>query len=130
METLRTVIVGGPGTGKSSLAESLSPAALHTDDLIDLGWSEASAAAAVWFDAPGPWVVEGVATARALRKWLKAHPEGKPCDRIVFLLTPIAEHTKGQRSMAKGVRTVWNEIADEIADRGVAVEFGNEGLRA
>ncbi len=123
METLRTVIVGGPNTGKSTLAESLSPDALHTDSLIDLGWSEASAAAAVWFDAPGPWVVEGVATARALRKWLAAHPEGMPCDRVVFMLEPLAELSKGQLSMAKGVRTVWDEIDDQIRGRGVVVQF-------
>ena len=79
----RVVLVGGPLTGKSTLARALAPRYLPepehqtrcTDELMGvLEWSEASAEVARWLNEPGPWIIEGVATARALRKWLTQHP--------------------------------------------------------
>lgn len=136
----RTVIVGGPGTGKSTLARALAtqwqeswprtfPAAdplaltlLCTDDLIgQFDWSECSAVAASWIERGGAWVIEGVATARALRKWLTAHPGEKLDATIVLTGVPFVELTKGQAAMNKGVSTVWNEIAIEVLRRGARV---------
>ena len=126
----RLVIAGGPRTGKTTLAASCAEYAgvdpRCTDPLMDLGWSEASAAVATWFDAEGPWIVEGVSTVRALRKWLAAHPEGKPCDRVILLREVVvdpAELKPGHRSMAKGVETVWSEIVGELRARGVEIEM-------
>jgi broad-specificity NMP kinase len=126
----RILITGGPRTGKTTLARSLSPHARSTDDVIHLGWSEASAEVATWFDRPGPWVIEGVAVPRALRKWLEANPHVKvgekwihpPCDRIIFLSKPHERLSKGQSSMAAGVLTVWREIAQRLHNLGVALE--------
>lgn len=149
----RVCIAGGPRTGKTTLAAklaanvvmlecascgwpasehdcdtpNLAPVATpvrHTDDLIDLGWSEASAAAALWFDEPGPWIVEGVAVPRALRKWLAAHPEGKPCDVVHWLEEPMDLRSKGQIAMGKGCETVWMEIHDALTERGVRIVVG------
>ena len=159
----RTVIAGGPKTGKSTLADALDirpdpngcelcgsperggrystleegpgdplecplcdsiPYVRHTDHLIHLGWSEASAAAALWFDTPGPWVVEGVAAPRALRKWLAAHPEGKPCDVLIVLTEPHEPLTPGQAAMAKGCETVLREVRGELERRGVEIRSG------
>ena len=156
----RTVITGGPRTGKSYLAAALDiPAApggceicgsptpggrfssldghpgdsgpcprcasipyiRHTDHLIHLGWSEASAAAALWLDVPGPWIVEGVAAPRALRKWLAAHPDGRPCDVLIVLPEPRAVLTPGQVTMTKGCVTVLREIWSELERRGVEI---------
>lgn len=95
----------------------------HTDDLISFGWSRASEIIATqWFIMPGPWVIEGVAAVRALRKWLRAHPEGAPCDRVIWMNTPHVMLAPGQDTMAKGCRTVWNEISAELEGRGVIVE--------
>lgn len=120
----RVVIVGGPRTGKSTLAHRLaSPERVRcTDELVGvLEWSEASAEVARWFDEPGPYVIEGVATARALRKWLAAHP-GAALDAVVVLTgRPFAELSKGQAAMNKGVATVWNEIAVDVLKRGIRV---------
>ncbi len=120
----RVVIVGGPSTGKSTLAHRLTaPERVRcTDELVGvLEWSEASAEVARWFDEPGPYVIEGVATARALRKWLRAHPTERLEVTVVLLNKPFAQRAKGQDAMAKGVATVWNEIAPEVLQRGARV---------
>lgn len=126
----RTVIVGGPRTGKSTLARELraqghptfcgdpislvkEPEAGVTYLPDGLGWSGSSAYVAEhWLSAPGPWVCEGVVMARALRKFAGALP-----DRIIVLanhcpLTPVAD---GQATMHRGVMTVWREIAARFA---------------
>lgn len=122
----RIVIGGGPKTGKTMLADKMalpsSVPARHTDDLIgQLDWSAASQEVAGWFDAPGPWIVEGVATFRALRKWLEQHPDGKPCDLVIVLTVPHEVLLKGQLTMAKGCATVWAEIAPLLAARQMSV---------
>ena len=123
---MRIIIAGGPRTGKTTLATQILQAdgfpVRSTDDLIGkLGWSEASAEVAEWFDDPGPWVIEGVAAARALRKWLGAHPTGSPCDAIVYLSVPKVDRTPGQNAMAKGCDTVWNEVRPSLVARGVKI---------
>lgn len=124
----RLLIVGPPRAGKTTLAKSLSPAARSSDDAMHLGWSEASAEVASWFDAPGPWVIEGVAVVRALRKWLEAHPVTaqdcpKPCDRIVYLVHDGRGLSQGQQSMGKGIATVWREILSELRRRSILLEM-------
>lgn len=123
---VRILILGGPKTGKTTLASRVAAVRglplKHTDDLAGIAeWSEASAIVAGWFDEPGSFVVEGVAGARALRKWMAAH-EGKPVDVVIVCDTARVERTKGQNAMAKGCVTVWTEIRDELARRGVRIE--------
>lgn len=122
----RIVIAGGPRTGKTTradaLAKELGITARHTDDLIGtLDWSAASAEVATWFDAQGSWIVEGVAAARALRKWLASHPEGKPADEIYLLTEAFETLNPRQLGMAKGCATVWDEIVDDLIARGVVL---------
>jgi hypothetical protein len=121
----RVVLVGGPETGKSLLAHRADPEQRRTrctDELVGvLEWSEASAEVATWFDEPGPWIIEGVATARALRKWLRAHPDQRFDAVIVLMSKPFGERSKGQVAMAKGVVTVWNEIGPLLVQRGALV---------
>ncbi len=121
----KTIIIGGPNTGKTTLAKAMAGqpgvAARHTDDLIPMGWSESSEAAAAWIDEPGDGVIEGVAAVRALRKWLKANP-GKPLPANIILLRHEFEtSTPGQAAMAKGVWKVWDEIATEVRRRGARI---------
>jgi hypothetical protein len=95
----------------------------HTDDLIGvLDWSGCSHRIAFdWFAQPGPWIIEGVAVGRALRKWLAANPEGKPCDEVILLWSPRVTLTPKQAVMAKGCTKVWLEIAGRIKARGVKI---------
>jgi len=122
MTSERTVIVGGPRTGKTTLAATLDPSAMHTDDLIGvLPWSAASQHIADdWISKPGPWTIEGVAAVRALRKWLAAN-EGKPCERVIVLEVPRVELTTAQAGMAKGHAKILAEIEGELASRGVEI---------
>lgn len=140
----RICITGGPRTGKTTLAAGIEKAfnsipygttvttsVRHTDDLIDqckhLGkdaWSAASAEAMKWLDEPGPWIIEGVAVSRALRKWREAHPgEPPPVDRVIYMDEPHETLSKGQATMAKGVRTVHDEIEGWLEEHGVTTEY-------
>lgn len=97
----------------------------HTDDVMQMGWSEASQHIADhWLTQPGPWIIEGVAVSRALRKWRDQHPgERPPVDRVIYLTETFEEPTAGQRTMAKGVETVHREIEGWLAQHGVRTEF-------
>lgn len=95
----------------------------HTDDLIHLGWSEASAAVCEWIDSPGPWIIEGVAVSRALRKWRDTHLGPPPVDRVIYLSEPHELLSTGQLAMAKGVRTVHDEIEDWLGAHGITTEY-------
>jgi hypothetical protein len=116
---MRILITGHPKAGKTKLADQLAfTHTRHTDDLIENHeWSELSEAVSYWFNDPGPWIIEGVAIPRALRKWRKRHFEGKalPFDLFIYLtrepLTP----------MAKGIDTVMVELWKWIVDSGITI---------
>jgi len=124
----RTVIIGSPKAGKTTLGLAISAELgvplLHTDDLIDrFEWSAASEHIAnVWLAEPGPWILEGVAAVRGLRKWLGGNPSGKPCDLIIELPTPRLELSSRQAGMAKACIGIWTEIRQDLGARGVATE--------
>ena len=117
---MRLVIAGVPRAGKTTLAGA---GARHTDDLIATHkWSDASDVVVTWFDAPGPWIIEGVAAVRALRKWVLGRATGAPCDRVIWLGSPRVALTPGQAALAKGCMTVWREVRPELLARNVHVE--------
>src|SRR6266550_2238300 len=120
---MRTVIVGGPKTGKTTRAIAEGGDILHTDDLAaGRDWSAQSLAAMARLGQDGSWTMEGVTAVRALRKWLAAHPDGKPCDRVVRLTEAHQSLTPGQASLAKGCDTVFREIESNLRQRGVLIE--------
>lgn len=125
---MRVVICGSPRAGKTTRAQQLGETTgapvRHTDDLIGLPHGEDSAAVARWFSDKGPWIVEGVTAARALRTWLEQNPSGRPCDEVVLMRFPVIKLTPGQEAMAKGCETVWRQIAPRLAQRGVSVVMG------
>ena len=125
---MRVVICGGPRAGKTTLAGKMGePETRCTDELIGkVEWSAASQLVAdEWFTADGPWIVEGVATARALRKALIAQPDVKPCDRAIWVAGSRELLTKRQRSMAAGVEKVWREVRPQLVALGVEIGEGN-----
>jgi hypothetical protein len=123
---MRTVIVGGPRCGKSTLATTLEAPIFCTDPRSKCQEPNATSTylpeglafnevppwvAAHWFTMPAPWTIEGQATARSLRHWLLHHSPIAPCDRIILLTQPKVPQSKGQRIMTKGIMTVWHQIA-------------------
>lgn len=102
----RVAVTGGPLAGKSSLINDNIQHldfVCHTDEYMALDWSEASAKIVERVAAHrGPVVVEGVAVPRALRK-------GLDVGAVIWLDGAHETLTTGQRTMAKGVRTVFDE---------------------
>lgn len=102
----RVAIAGAPKTGKTTLAKLVDGRKLmHTDDDLDKGveWSQQSADLVARVNSEtGPLVVEGMTVPRALRKGMKV-------DAVIWLEVPKVEQTKGQLSMGKAARTVFNE---------------------
>jgi adenylate kinase family enzyme len=125
---MRILIAGGPKTGKTTLAEKLAKElkiekVLHDEDLVGkFEWSEQSEVVAGWITDPGPWIIEGVAVGRALRKWFKTHPEGLPADRIIYLDKPRVELEEAQNRMKKGCLTIWADVEVELKKRGFVAE--------
>ena len=118
---MSTVIAGGPKTGKTTLAARMGRECLHTDDLIHLGWVGARDEVARRLGPDAPAVIEGVQTIRGLRQWLREHPEGKPCDELIWLERAKVPRTQGQAIMARGIETVLLEIEPELVRRGVRI---------
>jgi len=135
----RIVLVGAPRSGKSTFARELrargiptlctDPKSLVKDVERDVTylpeiyappsmWSEGSRHVAdSWMTRPGPWVIDGVGSVRALRKLLDdgrmSLVEGF---RIVRFTGQYAHAvTKpGQVTMAKAIDTIWDQIADRL----------------
>lgn len=121
---LKIVIGGGCRCGKTTLSERVAKRfgleLYHSDDMIGLGWSNASDAFAQLIVSKASGVFEGVACTRALRK-LMAATDGRPCDVYVHMIEPHVALSRGQLAMNKGVDTVFEEIRAELTNRGVMV---------
>lgn len=93
----RILIMGVPRAGKTTLAQSIKKGpVLSTDDTIDMNDYSAQIDEVVsWLDRPGPWVIEGVLTVYALRRYLRSHRK-IPCDTIYVLKEPKIELTPEQ----------------------------------
>ena len=116
----RVAITGWSGCGKTYLSQQY-PAVFHADDLIDLGWSEASARLAELFDDPAYRTWEGVSIPRAARKWLRQHKTGRPFDQLIVLTRRQRKPTLAQTAQGRGHDRVLREILPELHRRGVVV---------
>ncbi len=102
----RVAIAGGPRTGKTTLARAQKGRLiLETDHLIRwFDWSELSEHVVRRCSQLDEFIVEGVRAAHALRK-------GLVVDLVVWLDTPRAELSEGQKTLEKATRTVFEEWA-------------------
>ncbi len=125
----RIVIIGPPKAGKTTLGRAMAGETgvqiRHTDDLIgELDWSGCSERIATeWFAEPGPWIIEGVAAVRALRKWLAANGHGTPCDEIIALSKSWVALTPRQSGMASACAGIWGTVRGQLGARGVTIEY-------
>lgn len=130
---LRIAIAGVPKAGKSTRAynmgQSLGLEPRPTDVLAPLEWSAASLEVSLWMTEPGPWLIEGCTVPRALRKWLAKHQdpnsshvkERRPCDVLIWMPTAREILSVGQRRMAAGCETVFNEVRPRLEKLGVVI---------
>jgi hypothetical protein len=115
----RICIIGGPKVGKTELASQLggdgSYALISADDHIGMGWSEASRHIAdLMRDTESPWIAEGVAVVRALRKRIRDDKEPSPCDLVILLRKAWVPLANGQQAMTVGHETIWGGMAFEV----------------
>jgi len=117
----KILIIGGPKGGKTTRARQLSLThgipIQHFDSYISkYDWSEMSDQIAKWLDDPGPWIKEGVAGSRGLRKWLRKNKK-IPDFEIIVLNEPKMKLTQGQDRMHKNHSKILKECMDEIEQR-------------
>ena len=111
------VITGHPRCGKSTLATELgrrlAVEVLRTDDLAELGWGADSDKAAEWMgDLSRPWIIEGCAAVRSLRKVIKAGGHERPV--VIYLDQALIPLTPGQKSLARGIQTIWETLTPAV----------------
>lgn len=116
---IKILITGGPRTGKTTLgkqlAEQYNVPLLHTDDAIEgRSWSEASAEVATWIERDGPWIIEGVAVPRTMRKC--SVDALSSVSEIIIRTETFEALTPGQISMTKGVHTVLGQVLPSLPD--------------
>jgi len=66
----------------------------------------------------GPWIIEGVQAARAMRKWVAVRNDA-PADLVIYRHQTFGPLKPGHVSMGKGVRTVMQEIHPALIRAGV-----------
>ena len=110
------VITGAPRTGKTTLADALGARlgvrVLHTDDLQHLGWGADSDEGAKWMLEAEPWIIEGTAAVRSLRKHVKAGGGERPV--CIYLTAPRVQQTAGQVALARGIETIWLQVVEAV----------------
>jgi hypothetical protein len=126
---MKLAIIGGPFSGKSTLAQSYGVKVFCTDPVslvrekIDgvtylpegLEWeAQSHYICEHWLSMPGDWVIEGVGVVRALRKWINYYDSVPPCYQLIYIKGhhPKATGlTSGHVAMSKSIESIWNEIS-------------------
>jgi hypothetical protein len=99
----RVAIAGGPRTGKTTIAATVSDRpVISTDSYMDMPWGDIPHKVIADIGDAEAFVVEGVQVARTLRKGLKV-------DAVVYLTRPKAEVKREHVAMAKGIATVMRD---------------------
>lgn len=99
----RIAIAGGPRAGKTTLAMGVRDRpVLSTDSYMSIDWENVPEVVNDAVSELPEFILEGVQVARCLRKGLKV-------DAVVYLGMPRVELTKGQETMRKACRTVFEE---------------------
>lgn len=135
----RIVVIGGPRTGKTTYATKLAKqlgchlgsTGKRTEQPDGLVSTDNYMRRADWKTLPDvvlkdlkdrdSWVLEGTQAARVLRRALKEDPKFT-VDKVLVFGRPWVQRNPGQEAMAKGVRTILNDMAPLLRDRGIEVE--------
>lgn len=101
----RVVVVGGPLAGKSRMVANLERPVIHTDDFMELPWAKVPQELIAAVCEHPRWAMEGVQTARALRKGLE-------CDAVILIKGAAQPVTTRQAGMHKAIRTILADWLD------------------
>ena len=114
----RIAIAGGPKVGKTRICRRCvdDRPVFGTDTYKGLPWEDQPASILGMCEGVPRFVVEGVQTARALRKGLQV-------DCIVYLTKPWIERLPGQERMAKGVATIMRNFIELTPDHPPIVQL-------
>lgn len=145
---MRVMIVGGPMTGKSTEAERLRASMglecylctdtvsqaggrapgkpLHAPAQFDKDWHGLSLwVSENWLTKSGPWILEGVAAVRALRKYHLANPVAPPpVDRVIWMNQERGALSNGQAAMTSGHSTMMDGLIDSWPELYGIVRMG------
>ncbi len=126
MTYTKILVIGVPRAGKSTIATSLASELdiplKHIDEWAKtLAWSETSDKVAEKLETEGPWIMDGVAGVRGLRKWLERNPGKKPDFMIIWMGEPAIKLTAAQDNMRNGTITIWKSITPELLKREVHI---------
>lgn len=109
----RVGIAGGPNTGKTTLSKRVQDRrVVGTDAYKEIPWEDVPHRMIADVKDDSTYCIEGVQVARALRK-------GLPLDALVYLEHPMAEQSKGQLAMSKGIRTVLTDYTTKSTLSGL-----------
>ncbi len=99
----RIAIAGAPRCGKTTLALTVKDrAVLSTDSYMNVAWEQVPEMVNDAVSRLPSFVLEGVMVGRCLRKGLKV-------DAVIYLDRPHVPLTKGQETMRKGCRKIYND---------------------
>jgi hypothetical protein len=104
----KVALTGGPKTGKTTLSQQCVDRHVYrTDDWQVIEWAHVPDAIIDQLESIDSWILEGVQVPRCLRKGLKPNV-------VIWLDKPHVALSSGQRSMAKGCRTIYEEWIDMV----------------
>ena len=121
----RVIILGSPGSGKTTLSRSYVGPLYHTDDELhrfDRGDHRAQAQHYYrWLLRPPTehWCIEGVPMVWALDLWTIAEEE-PPCDLVVTMFDARRELNPGLRRWRIDLMSEWKIVKDRLS--GVEIE--------
>jgi len=109
-------IVGGPNTGKTTLAKQIRNFKC-TDLFTNIDWDQGIYETYRWINHNEN--VEGILVVHGLRKWLLHNSTGRPADVIIRMIAP--EVTDKDKTLTKAINVVWRMILPELKRRGVLI---------
>lgn len=99
----KIAIAGGPKSGKTTMAATAGDdrPVVHTDSYRD-SWDDAPRQAMEELEKHDRWIIEGIQVGRCLRKGLVP-------DIVIWCEIAHKPHTPGQKTMARGCKTIFND---------------------
>lgn len=126
-QSMKIAICGGPRTGKTTFAKRLGAElglrVVSTDQFIKFAWDVVPDMVIAELAPLSGWILEGVQAARVLRRWFNSPPsvEKPSLHGVYWLEKSFSDLSDGQRSLGKGVATVFADVRPILRKLGVPI---------